>query len=343
MSYFSFGISDRASARFSLPGDLLLLGLEGNEQFLGKSAEFSRLRGEMNYFRQYAFGYSRDINRWFDIGGRVKVLFGKANLSFTGTEMSLYTDPESYDLRLRSKFNMHFSMPLTLIQDEQGKIDDIESHFNSDSYSLGNFLFSSRNAGLAADLGITFRVSRQMTLHTSITDLGFIRWGKDAYNLQMDSNFDYGGLDMTPVLDYRDDSVPVENLVDSLKGMIRTSEGAYTRSLPARVYFGGTYALKNGMSLGLLSRTGISRYNVEQIVTLSASSDINEWLSATVTYSLMNSHYNNLGLGLSARRGIWNLYMVSDNIASTIVPQQKRNVNFWLGLNLVFGQGASER
>ncbi len=338
-SYFSFNIADRASIRANLPRDLILLGLEGNEQFAGRSADFSRFGGELNYFREYSIGYSRLVGERLSLGVRTKLLFGKANLSFTGTHMNLYTDPESYNITLRSEFNMDFSMPVTLERNENGGIEDIHSNFDREDYSRGNFLFNNRNQGLALDIGATYRLTEPLTLYASITDFGFISWKRDVYNLSMDSHFEYEGLDLSPVFDYRDDSVPSEKLGDTLRGLIDTREERYRSGLPTRIYMGAAWELNSGISLGMLSSSEIYRNSFEQAVTLSAGSDINHWLSASVSYSLMNNHFNNLGMGFSVRRRAFNFYMVSDNILSTIVPHRKRNVNVWLGINLAFGQG----
>lgn len=337
-SYFTFGIADRASVTVDMPRDMIMLGLEGNESFIGRSADFSSFGGEMNYFREYTFGYSYDINRLFNVGGRAKLLFGKANMSFRGENMNLYTDPDSYNIRLISKFNMDLSMPLTLVRDESGRIDQIDSHFASDDYGTGSFLFGSRNAGMAFDAGASFRIAREVTIFASLIDLGFIGWKRDVYNLSMDADFMYEGVDISPLFDSRDDSDPVNNMVDTLKSLLYTQENSYRSGLPTRLYFGATYAHHSGINLGLLSRTEY-RKNREQVVTASLMKDISPWLAASVSYSYMNRQYNSLGMGLTVRTGSFNFYMLTDNLASALTPYRKRNLNMWIGFNLAFGQG----
>lgn len=340
-SYFSFNIAERASLRATMPKDLVLLGLEGNEQFIGKNADFSGIGADINYFREYALGYSHTIDERLSVGGRAKLLFGKANLSFTDNEIFLYTDPESYNMRLRSRFTMNFSMPVTLVKDENGDIDDVLAHFDRDDYDPGEFIFNSSNVGVAFDLGATYQLMDEIMLYASITDLGFINWKQDVHNLSMDGDFEYDGLDVSPAFDYTDDTEPGDNLLDTLKGLfsIDDNSDSYNRGLPARIYLGGTYKLNSMVSFGFLSRSEIYRNNLEQAVTLSASSDVGRWLSASLSYSAMNNSYNNLGLGLSLRGGPVNFYVLSDNVMSAFAPHRSKNVNLWFGFNLVFGKG----
>ncbi len=338
-SYFSFSIAERASFSATLPRELILLALQGNEQFAGRTADFSNLGGELNYYREYAAGYSLPVNDRLTAGGRAKLLFGKANFSFADKDISLYTDPGSYNMRLRSKFTMNFSMPVTLVKNENGDIEDINAR---NDYEAGDFIFNSGNAGAAIDLGATYRLSEPLMIYASITDLGFINWKQDVYNLSMDGDFEFAGLDLSPVFSHGDDSDPGDNLLDSLKANFRINDtgNAYLRGLPARIYLGATYGLTPGISLGLLSRSEIYHQNIEQAVTLSANATAGRWLSYSVSYTAMNHSYDNLGMGLSLRGGGFNFYVLSDNILSTFTPHRVRNVNLWFGFNLAFGRSS---
>ena len=60
--------------------------------------------------------------------------------------------------------------------------------------------------------------------------------------------------------------------------------------------------------------------------------------SASLSYSVYDGHYHNLGLGLSLRLGPLNLYFITDQAPSVyLVPQNINSLNFRLGLNLVAG------
>ncbi len=337
-SFFSFNISERASIRAGLPRDLILLGLKGNEQFMGIEADLSGFGADLSYFREYAAGYSYRVNERLSLGGRAKLLFGKAGLYLTDTDMSLFTDPDSYNPRLRSRFNMNFSMPVTLVKNEDGDIEEVISHFDTDGYDPLDFIFNTRNTGFAADLGVTYNISRPVTLFASVTDLGFINWKEDVYNFSVDGDFEFDGINLSPLFN-NDDSDPLDNLLDSLKGIfnLNDTQNSFNRRLPPRVYLGGSYELTPGLSLGLLSRSEIYNGRLDQAFTLSANSNIGRWLSASLSWSLMNNSYNNLGMGLALRGGGFQLYAMSDNLNTAFFPHRARSVNLWFGLNLVFG------
>lgn len=339
-SYLSFSVAERSFVRANLPGDFLKLGLLGNEQFVGKTAEFSTFGVDMNYFREYAAGYSLMVDDKLSIGFRAKILFGKASLSFADTEFNLFTDPDTYSMRLRSRFTMNVSMPVTVTLNEDGFFEDVVPHFDDANYDPLDFILNSKNAGFAIDLGATYKIADRMTLYASATDIGFIGWSQDVYNFSVDGTYEFDGVDFSPFFIYDDDSDPGENLLDSLKGVfkINDSGNSFNKGLPARVYLGGTYNLSPGFSLGLLSRSEIYQRGFEQAVTLSANSNLGRWLSASVSYSAMNNSYNNFGAGLMLRAAGFQLYVMSDNLNAVFSPQRANSANVWFGLNFVFGR-----
>ena len=338
-SFVSFNISERTSLRANLPKDLILLGLHGNRQFIDKDADFSNIGADLNYFREYAAGYSLRVNDRLNVGGRAKLLFGKASLSFADSDISIYTDPDSYSMRLRSRFTMNLSMPVTLVKNEDGEIDEIKPHFDNDGYDPLDFVFNSRNTGFALDLGATYRIIERVTIYASITDLGFINWKQDVYNLSVDGDFEFDGIDLSSLFNYADDSDPADNLLDSLKGIfsINDTQNSFNRGLPTRIYLGGTYDLHRSFSLGLLSRSEIYQNNLDQALTLSGNLNLGRRLSTSVSYSMMNNSYNNFGMGLSLRGLMFQFYMITDNLNSVFYPHRTSSVNLWFGFNMMFG------
>ena len=337
-SFVSFSLSERSSGRLALPKDLVLLGLHGNEQFAGKNADFSSIGADLNYYREYALGYSHIVDDRLTVGARGKLLFGKANISFADTDISLYTDADTYHMRMQSKFTVNMSLPVHL-EIRDGEIADASAHFDNSDYDPLDFVFKSSNTGFAIDLGATYKLIEPVTLYASITDLGFINWKDDVYNLSMDGDFEFDGLDVSSVFNSGDDSDPGEDILDELneKFKISATENSYRSGLPARLFVGGMYELNPVIGFGLLSRSEVYQNRLEQAVTLSANSNIGRWLSASLSYSMMNNSYNNVGMGLSLRGGGFQLYVLSDNLNSTFYPHRTNSVNLWFGLNLIFG------
>jgi hypothetical protein len=337
-SFIRFNISERVSGRATLPGDFIKLGLQGNEQFVGMEGDFSGTRIDLNYYREYALGYAYRYNEKLNVGVRGKMLFGKANISFSDTDISLYTDPGSNNMKLHSNFTVNTSIPMTVVR-EGGEIKDILFHFDDDDYDPMDFVFNTRNSGFAIDLGVTYQIIEPVTFYASITDLGFINWKKDVYNFSMNGDFEIEGLNLTSSRNRNKDDDPADNLLDSLQGLFKISEtqNSYTRGLPTMIYIGGKYEISPGFNFGLLSRSVLYHGRLEQAVSLSANSSMGRRLSASVSYSMMNNKYDNFGMGLSWRGAGLQLYLLTDNLNAVIIPHRSNSINIWAGLNIVTG------
>ncbi len=336
--FFNFSVSERMSMRASLPKDLFVFALKGNEEFLDRKADFSNLGADLNYYREFALGASYPLDERLTLGATAKLLFGKGNISISDHDINLYTDPESYNMILNSRFTVNMSMPFDLQYDEDGNIEDIVPHFDDEDYNFAEFVFNNQNVGMALDLGATYMFSDEITFYASVKDLGFIRWKNNVYNISMDGEYEFEGFDIAEIINDEDDQY-IDNLLDSIADLFAftDTQNAFTRGLGTRIYLGGKYQLNEMLNFGALSRSEIRGGNFMQALTLSANADFTRWLSTSMSYSMMNNSYNNLGMGLGIRGGPIQFYMLSDNINTLFMPHRSQNVNLWFGLNLVFG------
>ncbi len=339
LGYFSFSINERFSFENQLPKDLFVLLLKGNEDFLGKTADFSSLNLNLDFYREYALGFAYNMSGKLTVGAKAKLLFGKGNISMTGQEMGLYTDPDDYKMKLQSRFTLNTSLPVTVKYDEDGKVSEIGSRFEDEDLSALDWIFNNENKGLAFDLGATFKPIDALTLSASIIDLGFIRWKKDVYNFTMDGELDFEGFDISSAFNDEENEDVFENFLDSIADIFAISDtrNAYSKGLNTRIILGGQYQLNPRLRLGALSRTMMGNKHIKQALTLSANFDVGRVFSASVSYSMMNNSYNNLGAGLCLRGGPFQFFVVSDNVSAALIPDKIRTVNFWFGMNLVFG------
>ncbi len=342
--FFTFSVSEKISGRTSLPKDLFILGLKGNDEFLDKKADLSGFGADLNYYREFALGASYPVNENLTVGGSAKLLFGKMNFSLANPDISFHTDPETYHLHMHSNFTANASMPFKLEHDEEGNIDGIISNFDDEGYNAGDFIFNTGNVGFAADLGATYKITDPvpMTLYASIADLGFINWNRDVFNISMEGSYIFEGIDFNEMLDNDDDYF--ERLTDTISDafVISDTQNSYNRGIGPKVYLGGTYKLNPMVNFGLLSRSHFGKGHFSQSVTLSANTNVTNWLTTTLSYSFMNNAFNNLGLGMGIRGGPVQFYILSDNLNSAFMPHKTRNVNIWFGMNLVFGYRAEQ-
>jgi len=188
--------------------------------------------------------------------------------------------------------------------------------------------------------------------------MGFIKWKDDVYSFTQDGKFEFQGVDISDgILSEDFDSTmdaEFENLGDSIVDIfeLKSSDDPYTTWLPTKIYIGGTYHIHPRVSVGLLSRSEIYDGKIRQSFTLSANTLLANFFSLSVSYSIMNYAYNNLGIGMAIRGGPIQLYFVTDRIPLSYsmieisdngdtqkIPMffDQRTLNFRFGLNLTFG------
>jgi hypothetical protein len=332
-SFIGFNVSERFTGRTSMPEDLLKIAIEGGHQYIGRTINLSNVEIDFYHFREYAASWSYRANEALTIGIRSKVLFGKFNLSAVSNDLSL--SPEEGIIKLRTDLSLNMSGPIIVLRDSEGNINGIDLLYNHDDYDPLDFVFNRKNSGFAVDLGATYSIMERARLYASITDIGFINWKHDLYNFSLDGDMEIEWTDLSTLFDSGLD----EGLLDTVNSRFTLNEASrsYRNWLPGKMYIGGTYDLTSSLNLGILGRSIMQRGNIRQALTVSANANAGRMLSASMSYSVMNNSYNNLGVGLALRGGGFQLYIISDNLNLAFYRAGSSNVNVWFGLNIVIG------
>ena len=336
---FFLNITEKAFFRFRYPKDLMRLLWEGNATFIDETADLSGLALRATYYREYAFGYAREVNDKWTLGGKLKYLYGIVNVSSKVKKLSLFTTPNTYDLVGESDMVLNTSF-----------IED-------DGIPLGDYLFyKTGNHGLGIDLGATYKANDKWTISLSMIDLGFIRWKHNTTNYT--NNLDQAAFRGNAITTFIDstNTDPFSTIADSLEITFVNFEEtnkAYTDGLQTRFYLGGTYNINETNNVGGLIQMEYWRKKVYPTFTLSYNYRIVRWLGASISYSIMNRSYFNLGIGLSGNLGPIQIYAVTDNIAylfnmakftgGGVFPQKAKTAQFHVGLNLTFGKNEKDR
>jgi len=351
--YFSFGITQRVNSRFSYPGDIIRLALEGNEQ--DDEFDLSHLGANAMAYTEISMGVSHELNDMITFGYRGKILFGGANISTKNADIKLTTSFENWTID--SKYDLNVSVPgLTIPRDSSGHFDLDKIKFDEDLQSSDYISSITGNFGLGLDLGIHFKPIEDLTVSASILDLGYIRWKNFTYNLVQDTRFVF---DPEVAFEQSDTGVVVKfwnetNFGDAILDSLESSfidnnsetETAYTTFLPAKIYLGVKYDIIDEISVSLLSRSEFYKGRIREQLSLTANFYPIPMVSASLNYTIMNRTYNNFGIGLALKAGPFNWYIISDNIplvyarevsSNNILPYKARTINFRIGFNLVFG------
>jgi hypothetical protein len=358
-TYIFLDINDRLNGNVVLPGDIIKLALNGNEQFVGSKLDLSSLRGSIIYYREAGFGISKNFSNKLRLGIKGKLLFGIATTSLDNKSLGIKVN-DDYTHTIDADLTLNFSAPMTVYRKADNTIERIvsdKSSFDTFSEKLG-FISNTKNFGLGFDLGATYDINDKITVSAAITDLGFIKWKTDVNNLQVKGSFDFSGLNMLNVINntMTFDSLANE-MLDSLKNtfVVNASETPFATYLPSRITFGGSYNLTKSLSVGLLSCTRIIEKQIRESLTLSANVNLTNVFSVSLAYTAANKRYDNLGAGIAFRAGFFQFYLVADRIpftwnkiivgnntntadnASIVVPTNWNTISARIGFNLVFG------
>lgn len=340
--FFTLDIIEKQDSRFSFDKEMITFLKDGNAKYRGRTSNWGGLGVDASYYREIAFGVSKQLNEKWTVGAKAKVLFGIANVNMVDSDISVFTSDAGDQVVLKSEQLLRASMPISTIKlDEDGYVDDIS--INGDDYDV-DFFTNTENKGFAVDLGMTYQVNENTRLYASILDVGAIAWSSDTHEFSQDANFEWEGADWSqsgnsnnPNFEEIEDVF--ENLTDSLVDQFRVSNNtsAYSTGLPCKLYFGGTHQLNKKVNVGALSRTEIFNGKVQSALTFSANARFFKNLSTTLSYSILNNSYNNIGFGLATKLGPTQFYVVSDNVMAAIKPNSAHLANIRFGINFLFG------
>jgi hypothetical protein len=339
--YLTFAITEKVKYGLSLPYDFFEFALNGNRPYMleDKPLDFSGFGVNLTHYREFAVGGSMNANDKLTVGGRVKLLFGQANFNTEIKELSLYTNPDNYSMTWTTDMKIHSSLPVYFDYIVGDSINLNINQASLDNFNPLSYVLNMKNIGLGFDLGGSYKITPEIEVFGSLTDFGFISWNTNPQNFVSKGQYEFRGFEIE-VWDGQDAiDQSVQNFKDTLLNTFNFEllETGYLTWLPSSLYLGGEYKLHKLLSVGALYRGEFYRKSYIQSFTLAANSNLTNWLSAHVSYSIANNYFGNLGFGLNARLGFVNWYFVTDNLTGMIWPQKARNVNIRMGCNLVFG------
>ena len=333
--YFTFNLSEKLNVSFNYPKDLMIFALYGNKKFFNETADFSALGINTAFWREYGLGISRQFGNNLTIGVRGKVLFGHAAAYTDNKSMGLYSTRDSIYIHANTIINT--SIPLKAKTTPEGEFDGFEE-FDEENFDPIDYALQHNNMGYGVDLGIYYKPFNKLGLSLSVVDLGYIKWDTDITNLELKGNYTFKGVDLSETI--TNDSIdPFESIVDSLENSFKISNQAtgFTTGLGTKIYFGASWLVSKKFDLSFLYRGYFLNDHLSHAYTFSANARPIRGISTTISYSIMNGSYNNIGVGLVLGGAPLQLYIVADNASAAIWGHQTTSVNFRMGLNIAFG------
>ncbi len=347
--YFTFNISEKFYMAVNYPKDLMEFALKGNEPFINQTVDLNYLGINASFYREYGLGVSRNFGDNLSVGARVKLLYGHANVysDFDKNKLSMYSSADSIYLNADATF--YTSSPMVPSYDQNGNLDGFNAptYFeNSEQDSIINLAMAHNNRGFGIDVGVYYKPIDRLALSLSIIDFGFIKWDvKDVTLVNLVGSYSFKGVDLGDDLSGSESDDPFQEVVDSLENSFTTSSAtkSYKTYLGTKIYVGASYLVSNKFDVGFLSRSYILNGYLNQAFTLSANVRPLNGLSASLSYSIMNGSYNNIGFGLVLGGAPFQLYVISDNASAAFWGHKTTSFNLRFGLNFALGCRESKR
>lgn len=352
--FLTVALTEKLRYGFSLPRDLFEFALNGNMPYMleSKPHDFKGFGIHFTHYRQLAVGASMDANDKFSFGGRAKILFGMANFNTDIKRLQLFTDPENYHMTWATDMKIQASLPIYfdyMLHQTDGHLDSVTFRINEQSIdaftgdgavaTATKYLLNLRNIGMGFDLGVRYQFSPEIEFYGSVNDFGFITWNTNPQNFVSKGEYKFKGLQVQfpDSTDFIGETT--QQLIDTLVNTFGFDliETGYVTWLPTSIYLGGKYRYHDLLHFTALYRGEFFRKSYFQSLTLGVNSNLTNFLSAHLTYTIAHNYAGHLGFGLSARMGFMSWYFVTDSFTNMLFPQKAKNLNFRIGCNLVFG------
>jgi len=336
--YFTFNLSEKLDVSFNYPKDLMVLALYGNEKFFNETADFSTLGVNGIFWREYGLGVSKQIGNNLTIGIRGKVLFGHVAEVMGNNSMGMYSSRDSIYIHANTIINT--SVPLDAKTTAEGEFDGFDET-GLDSIDYIDYAMQHNNMGFGVDFGIYYKPVKKLALSFSVVDLGYIKWDTDVTNLALNGEFTFKGVDLGEL--NTNDSASFnslfEEILDSLENSFKVTNQAtsFTTSLSTKIYVGASWLISKKFDLSFLYRGYYFNDHLSSAYTFSANARPIRGLSTTISYSIMNGSYNNIGIGLVLGGAPLQIYVIADNASAALWGHQTTSLNFRVGLNIAFG------
>lgn len=310
--FFTFNHSFRYHTYVDYPKELPQLLLQGNSQFIGETITLDNDIQITGYHSLgFGFGYTFDN---LTIGAKAKFLsgFADATTDDNANSISLYTDPDIYQLTLNSNYILNTASAI-----------DYNNVFNSTldlNYRFSELFtepFFSGNTGWAFDLGANYEMEK-LSVSASIIDLGRINWNTDADRLTSVTNTQYDGFDISGEITGTGNGGSFQNALDSLEDALDfvKTETTYSSKLPLKTYLSGQYQLTDKYKIGAVYSFEKFRSRSNHAIAIGGNAQFKKWLNVGLTYAIINDRYDNLGTNLTLQTNSFQAFMVTDNIIS---------------------------
>ena len=329
-NYVQLSVSNKAFTDVTFPKSVLDFILQGNGAYLGQQVSIEGLGANGVDYNELSLGYARVINHW-SVGIHTNLLFGLANVYTRNSSLSIYTDPETYDVTIDGNIEINTS-----------GLDNFDE--------FGNFISNTRNFGFGIDVGATFYLNKNWKFSSSLLDMGTFFWKHNTKTYTNNGEpFIISGLDIKDFISDNTNQIDTDSLLNTIRDSITNVftleeiEGNYKTPLTPKWYFGVKYILTEHHRFYGTVNLQFFRQKIRSAFSLGYEYRLQNYLSVTLNYSYFSGSYNNLGLGLQFTGGPFQIYLLSDNVLAGLNFYNYRTIHYRFGINFLFGRQKSPK
>ena len=334
--YNTISINARANGNMNIPTTFLKMMKEGIES---KTYDISDMWLHSDAYAEIALGHSHKINDKWKVGGAVKFLVGGANVDakFNQAQLTLGNDAWEINVDGQIQSNINGLRYTSDINPNTG--NRYVNGINIDDFNVSGY-------GVAADLGVEFKLNKDWSFSASVLDLGFINWNnnmlastngvkhfttdKYSFNVDMDMTNNFNDeLDMV-----KDDLSALFEMEDM------GDQGSQNKMIATTFNVGAEFKLPvyRRLSFGLLNTTRLQGDYTWTEFRLSANIKPVDIFSAAANVAVSNYGYA-FGWIMNLNVTGFNLFVGMDHLSTKFSKQfipltSKASLN--IGLNFPF-------
>ena len=332
---FNWGVKVQGDLKYS-DGLFKLLGY-GNSAFVGEDNPV-KVNMDLNLiaYQEWAIGYQMNVTEQLSVGGKAKLLFGVVDVKTDVFNAELYTDPDTYALRLKEHALVKAAMPNAVYIDETGKL------MGNGPFSMGELF---RNHGFGIDLAAEYHYDEEFSVVAAIQDLGFIHWGKNNITMTSQLNdvgqfydngsFLFSGLDWEQIQLISSDESYREQFLDTLRQYFQLEFSPlekYNTDLNTNFLLRGNYDLDDQNRFSAQVQGCFLGSGFRPALTVAYCGSFYDNLNVCATYTMMPHSYDNIGFGISAMIETCNIYLTTNNLFGLFKPMNASRFNAQVGI-----------
>ncbi len=337
---FSFYLKEHFNTTINFPMNSIAWFDNGNLPPVYQNFQSGKIDLDMLGFYEMGFGYGKRLNDQIRFGLRGKLLFGQMFMHMNNWNYGIQTSPDGRDVWLSSRGYGKASIPFPVTLDENGKFETIEVQGNQTDY------FKLRNPGLAVDAGITIDIDEKKQFSASITNLGFIFFGDNTWDLYQNDTYHYQGLDISNstnskwresgyVYPFYTMMFTKDSLRDVFKPVVNSRKLVYAPS--PQLYLHYQYKYSDDFSVGLTNHTVFQSAFLLNTLSVNALKQVGNF-SFVGDLSLHRVSSVSVGGGFQWDTRFTQLFFFTDNFLAIYHPAAQKSFAFTFGMNFRFGK-----